>query len=56
MEYVIRAVADRLGLEPVLITYGEKDTLLDLFFDFFGAFLALTFGDRLLGNFCRDDT
>lgn len=56
MEYAIRAVANRLGLEPVLITYGEKDTLLDLFFDFFGAFLVLAFGDLFLQNFWRDDT
>ena len=56
MEYVIRVGATRLGLEPVLITYGEMDTLLDLFFDFFGAVLTLMFGDRLLGNFWQDDS
>jgi hypothetical protein len=55
MEYTIRVAANRLSLEPVLITYGEKDTLLDLCFDFFGGLLVLAFGDRLLWNFRQDD-
>lgn len=53
MEYIVHAAANRLGLEPVLISYGEKDTVLDLFFDLFGALLVLAFGDQLLRNFRR---
>lgn len=51
MEYLIHAVADRLGIEPILIPYGQRDTILDLVFDFVGAVLVLAFGDRLLENF-----
>ena len=53
MEHTIRAVATRLGLEPILITYGKKDTFFDLCFNVLGAFLVLAFGDRLLRNFQR---
>jgi hypothetical protein len=48
MEYAIHAVADRLGLEPLLVTYGPNDTLLDLGFDLLGALLVLLFGDSVL--------
>jgi hypothetical protein len=50
MEYAIHAVANRLGLEPLLISYGREDTLFDLLFDLVGALLVVAFGDRLLGN------
>lgn len=53
-EYVIHAVADRLGLEPILVHYGRTDTLLDLVFDLAGALLVLAFGDRPVGNFVGD--
>lgn len=55
MEHAIHAAARRLDLEPVLIPYGERDTLLDLCFDLLGALLVCVFGDRLLGNFTRKD-
>jgi hypothetical protein len=51
MEYAIHAVADRLGLEPILISYGREDTMLDLCFDLLGGLLVLAFGDSLLANF-----
>lgn len=50
LEYLIRAAADLLDLEPILVTYGEQDTLLDLCFDLLGATLVLALGDRLLQN------
>lgn len=55
MEHAIHAVARRLGLEPLLVPYGERDTVLDLGFDLLGALLVCAFGDRLLGNFTEDD-
>ncbi|WP_276278940.1 hypothetical protein [Halorussus caseinilyticus] len=53
LEYAIHAVSRRLGIEPILVTYSRKDTLLDLVFNMVGALLVLAFGDRLLGNFTR---
>jgi hypothetical protein len=56
LEYVIHVVSRRVGLEPVLVSYGRIDTLLDLVFNVLGAFLTLALGDRLLGNLVgRDD-
>lgn len=54
LEYAIHAVADRLGLEPILVPYGRNDTLFDLAFDLVGALIVLAFGDRLLRNFHRE--
>lgn len=54
MEYAVHALTDRLGLQPVLIPYSARDTLLDLVFDLVGALLVLAFGDRALRNFTRD--
>jgi len=55
LESAIHAVARRLGVEPILVTYGKRDTFLDLCFDFVGACLVVLLGDRLLGNtFERD--
>ena len=51
MEYTIHRVADRLGVDPVLVYYGPRDTLKDLLFNLLGALLVLVFGDRLLRNF-----
>ncbi len=51
MEYTIHAAANRLDFEPVLVPFGKKDTLFDLFFDTLGALVVLVFGDRLLRNF-----
>lgn len=53
MEYAIHVAADRLGLEPVLVPYGKKDTALDLCFDVLGALFVLAVGDRFLWNFIR---
>ncbi|WP_231554224.1 hypothetical protein [Halobellus rufus] len=50
LEYAIHAVAERLGVEPILVVYSRRDTLLDLAFNLLGAALVLLFGDRLLGN------
>lgn len=55
MEYAIHAVANRLGIEPILIPYGRNDTLFDLVFDVVGALLVVALGDRLLRNFGEDD-
>ncbi|MEF8840924.1 MAG: hypothetical protein V5A62_04770 [Haloarculaceae archaeon] len=53
-EYVVHAVSRRVGLEPLLVSYGRRDTVLDLVFDLLGALLALAFADRLLGNLVVD--
>ena len=50
-EYVAHAVADRLGVEPVLVMYGKRDTLVDMGFNLLGALVVVAFGDHLLGNF-----
>lgn len=55
LEYTVHTTARRLDLDPVLVTYGTRDTLLDIVFDFVGALLVCTFGDRFLGNFTQDD-
>ncbi|GAA5063838.1 hypothetical protein GCM10025751_52610 [Haladaptatus pallidirubidus] len=54
MEYAIHGLTDRLDLEPVLIPYSARDTIVDLFFNLLGALLVLLFGDRLLQNFIQD--
>ena len=54
-EYVIHAVSRRLGIEPILVTYSKRDTILDLVFDAVGALVVLALGDRLLDNFVSDD-
>ena len=53
-EYAIHAAANRLGFEPILVTYGPKDTLLDIVFDLIGALLVLAFGDRVLGELAAE--
>ncbi|WP_339106042.1 hypothetical protein [Haloterrigena salinisoli] len=50
LEYAIHTAADRSGLEPILVTYGRTDTVLDLVFDLVGAVLVVAFGDRVLGD------
>ncbi|GAA0669029.1 hypothetical protein ACFQDG_19380 [Natronoarchaeum mannanilyticum] len=54
-EYLIHAGADRLGVEPILVTYGRRDTALDLLFDLVGAVLVLALGDRVLGDVADGD-
>lgn len=51
LEYTVHWISDRLGVEPVLVYYGPRDTVKDLLFDFLGALLVIVFGDRLLRNF-----
>ncbi|WP_340097765.1 hypothetical protein [Salinibaculum salinum] len=51
VEYTIHATANRLGFEPILVSYGKTDTLLDLVFNLIGALLVLLLGDRYLRNF-----
>jgi uncharacterized protein (DUF486 family) len=51
VEYAIHVTANRLGFEPLLVSYGKTDTLLDLVFNLVGALLVLLFGDRYLRNF-----
>lgn len=55
LEYAIHAVCKRIGLEPLLVPYSARDTILDLFFNLVGALLVLAFGDRLLRNVTRRD-
>jgi len=55
LEYAVRAVSRRIGVEPVLIPYSARDTALDLVFNLVGASLVVAFGDRLLGNFTREE-
>lgn len=50
LEYVVHAVADRLGFEPLLVKYGGLDTRRDLIFDLVGAGLVILFGRRTLSN------
>lgn len=54
LEYAIHVTARRFDVEPILVAYGKRDTVLDLCFNFVGAVLALVFGDRFLRNFIRD--
>ncbi|MFC6941897.1 hypothetical protein ACFQE8_18270 [Salinirubellus sp. GCM10025818] len=56
MEYAIHGVSRRVGLEPLLVPYGPKDTLKDLIFDVLGALLTLAFADRLLSNLLDEDS
>ncbi|RZV05168.1 hypothetical protein BDK88_4187 [Natrinema hispanicum] len=55
IEYAIHATAKRLDLEPILVTYGRKDTFLDIVFDLVGALLVLAFGDRVLGELAANE-
>jgi len=55
IEYLIHAVANRLGIEPILVVYSAKDTILDLFFNLVGALLVLVFGEHLLRNLVQSD-
>ncbi|SIR64162.1 hypothetical protein SAMN05421858_3074 [Haladaptatus litoreus] len=50
MEYIIHAVANRFGFEPILVSYGKSDVIRDFVFNLLGAVLVLVFGDELLRN------
>lgn len=51
LEYVTHLVSRRMGFEPLLVSYGPVDTLLDIVFNLFGAVFVILFGDRYLENF-----
>lgn len=51
LEYSMHRVSNRLGVEPLLVHYGPRDTVKDILFDLLGALLVRGFGDRLLRNF-----
>ena len=53
LEYVIHAISRRLGIEPVLVHYNNRETVLDLLFNLVGALIVIAFGDRLLRNFIQ---
>lgn len=55
VEYLIHATANRLGMEPILVFYSRKDTVLDIVFNLVGAFLVFFFGDRYLANLLESD-
>ncbi|WP_049907653.1 hypothetical protein [Haloferax elongans] len=50
VELAIHTGADRLDIDPVLVSYGHEDTAWDLVFNLLGAFLVLVFGDHFLDN------
>ena len=54
-EYSIHRVANALGIEPILMTYGKKDTVFDLCFNALGALIVLAFGDEVLQNLAGED-
>ncbi len=47
MELVMRELGERHGIEPVLVHYGWRDTMLDMVFDVVGAVLVLVVELRL---------
>lgn len=48
LEFTGREIAFALHLDPVLVQYGIRDTLLDLVFDAVGAVVVAAFGSRHL--------
>ncbi|WP_318570738.1 hypothetical protein [Salinigranum marinum] len=54
-EYATHGLSRRIGFDPVLVSYGRTDTLLDLLFNLVGALLVVAFADRLVGNLVRRD-
>jgi hypothetical protein len=50
LEYAGHAIAEWLGIEPLLVPYGRDDTLRDLLFDLVGAVIVLLVSDRLIGD------
>jgi len=55
IEYLIHATANRLGVDPILVFYSRKDTVLDLVFNLVGALLVILFGNRYLTNLLESD-
>lgn len=54
VEYAIHRTSDRAGVDPFLVYYGPRDTIVDLGFDLVGALLVIAFGDHFLRNFAGD--
>lgn len=50
LEYIIHAIAERQGLDPLLVHYGRRDAVGDIIFDLLGASLVILFGERALFN------
>jgi hypothetical protein len=48
LEWVGRDLAQRVGVEPVLVVYGLDDTMLDLAFDVVGGVVAALVGGTRL--------
>jgi hypothetical protein len=55
VEYLAHGLSRRIGIEPVLVSYGRLDTVLDLLFDLLGALVVVALGDRLLDNVLPGD-
>jgi hypothetical protein len=53
LEYAVHVASRRVGLEPILVSYGKRDTLLDLVFNLLGAVIVLAVGDTALENLVR---
>lgn len=62
MEMICRALAQAMGVEPILVVYSVEDTMLDLVFDIVGAVIVASAAqigagravlDRLSGSFIR---
>lgn len=54
-EYLIHEFSPRFGLDPLLVSYGRDDVLLDICFDVIGGLLALQFAERALENVLEDE-
>jgi hypothetical protein len=54
VEYAVHTAGNCLGFEPVLVSYGKRDTVLDIVFDLIGAGLVLVAGDRVLSDLTVD--
>lgn len=55
LEYLVHTLGVRIGIEPMLVQYGRRDTVGDLVFGLLGAALVVRFGRRALANFVDDD-
>ncbi|SFC51398.1 hypothetical protein SAMN05444422_109171 [Halobiforma haloterrestris] len=49
-EYIVHALGDRIGFDPLLVHYGRLDAVGDLVFDLVGAMIVLLFGRDRLSN------
>jgi len=56
IEYLIHAIANRLGLEPILVFYSRRDTVLDVVFNLLGALVVVLAGERGLSNLVDNET